>query len=207
MDAIRAAEEDPPTTELRTAAVGDRCTSCDSPLANDQRYCVNCGERRGKSRYSFTSLGATAPAQAHPEERPPPAHRSRPSAGVTLVAGVATLLLAMGVGVLIGHDNNSPQTRAAAPVQVVTVGGGASGGGTAASARKVSRASRKAAAKAKATKVKLNAHRTAAATAAAGKVLGSTSNLAPATVKQGDKCTHGAGCQSGKFTGNFFGGG
>jgi hypothetical protein len=43
---------------------------------------------------------------------------------------------------------------------------------------------------------------------AAGKVLGNGNNLAPPTVKAGGSCTSGqAGCQNGKFTGNFFGGG
>ena len=48
-----------------------------------------------------------------------------------------------------------------------------------------------------------------AATQAAGKVLGNSSNnLPPPTSHTGSKCTNGqAGCQNGKFTGNFFGGG
>jgi hypothetical protein len=44
------------------------------------------------------------------------------------------------------------------------------------------------------------------ANAAAGKVLGNAKSLAPPTVTNGQTCT-GAGCQGGKFTGNFFGGG
>ena len=41
---------------------------------------------------------------------------------------------------------------------------------------------------------------------AAGKVLGNSSNLTAPTQKVGGSCKSGqAGCQSGKFTGNFFG--
>jgi hypothetical protein len=48
----------------------------------------------------------------------------------------------------------------------------------------------------------------AAATAAASKVLGSSNNLAHnATQQVGSSCNGGAGCQNGKFTGNFFPGG
>jgi hypothetical protein len=194
MDAIKDSGQDAPTTELVTGAVGDRCTNCDSPLASDQRYCVNCGERRGKSRYSFASLAAQqAPAQAPAKERDAP-RRPRGSAGATLVAGVATLLLAMGVGVLIGHDSNSSPSRASAPVQVLTIGGG---GGGAASAATSSRGSKKGkTVKTKATKVVVTKKVAAAAAAAAGKVLGNSGNLASnATQQQGGACSGGAGCE------------
>ena len=45
---------DAPTRELPTApatASEDRCGNCGTPLAHDQRYCVECGERRGQSRF------------------------------------------------------------------------------------------------------------------------------------------------------------
>jgi hypothetical protein len=43
------------------------------------------------------------------------------------------------------------------------------------------------------------------ATQAASKVLGNSSHLASPTATQGGSCSGGAGCQIGKFTGNFFG--
>lgn len=194
------------------AAAGDRCANCQAPLASDQRYCVSCGVRRGKSRFSLESMAAqAAPPPAPPA--PPRRHSRRTPSGVTLVTGVATLLLAMGVGVLIGHDSSAPAPqRASAPVQVVTVGSG----GTAA-------ASTAGAAKAKAKKttshtanktakqlgitptvVHLNKKTIQAASQAATKVFGQKSRLAPPTVQVGQPCAHGAGCQGGKFTGNFF---
>src|SRR5450755_3368765 len=115
MDVTRAAQDDAKTQQLVSSAVGDRCTNCQAPFASDQRYCVTCGERRGKARSNFAAPAAPAPSPKR--ERAP-----RPSSGATLIAGVATLLLAMGIGFLIGNANNNGNTRAAAaPPQVITV--------------------------------------------------------------------------------------
>ena len=94
-------------------------------------------------------------------------------------------------------------------MQVVTVGSGG-GGSTAASAPSSSQAKAKSKGKATAKKAAAQTVVTkkvaAKATQAASKVLGaSAKNLAPPTVQTGQTCTHGAGCQNGKFTGNFFG--
>ena len=54
------------------------------------------------------------------------------SSGTTLVAGVGVLLLAIGLGVLIGrigHTNSNQKAASTPAVQVVTVNGG-SGGAT-----------------------------------------------------------------------------
>jgi len=211
-DATKQADEHATTAELLTGVVGDRCTNCQAPLASDQRYCVNCGERRGKARFSFAAMAAqAAPVSAQAPQRTP-RHRSRASSGATLVAGVGTLLLAMGVGVLIGHDNNGP-TRASSPgVQVVTVGGGGGGVsagtvGGASSAGTAARATPGAHKAATATtfKAHLTPKVTKAAAAAAGKVLGGAAPKNP-TITVGQSCSAGtAGCQGGKFTGNYFG--
>lgn len=183
---------------------GDRCANCQAPLASDQRYCVNCGERRGRSRFAADSFHQ-APPPAPPPVAPP--RRPRASSGATLVAGVATLLVALGVGVLIGHDsgNSTPKTVAASAPQIITVGGGGgSGSGSASSSQSKGKKS-----KSKPAKVVHVTKKVAAkATAAATKVLGGSKALAPATVQPGGACSNGqAGCQNGKFTGNFFGGG
>jgi hypothetical protein len=198
----RIDDEDAPTTELLTSAVGDRCTSCQAPLASDQRYCVSCGARRGRLRFSNESLVAQAsPAPVQVPERTQP-RSSRVSAATTLVAGVATLLLAMGVGVLIGHNNAGTPLRAAAP-QVITVGGGPATTPTAgAASAAVAPGSAK---KPKVTVVHLTARSVKAAAAAATKVLGSSAPKNP-TVTTGQSCSAGtAGCQGGHFTGGFFG--
>jgi hypothetical protein len=208
----------PPTTEAATTpdlvapGANDLCSNCQAPLASDQRYCVNCGERRGKPRQMFQPTASKASAPAPPKRE----RRARASAGTTLIAGVATLLLAMGVGVLIGQNgtsNNGKQASAAAPVKVITVNGGGGGGSgstaTASTGSKSKKAGKKGSAKqSKAPAAHLSKKTTAAVNQGAANVVGTTQKLAPATVKVGGKCQTGeAGCQGGKFTGGFFGGG
>ena len=121
--------DEQPTLALPT---GEQCGSCGAQLARDQRYCVECGDRRGKPRLPFMD-GRPRQAPAPAAAAPPPSRRRRAggSAGATLVAGVGTLVLALGVGVLIGRSGDNGGGHAAAPaVQVVTVAGG--GGGAAA---------------------------------------------------------------------------
>jgi hypothetical protein len=199
--------DDAPTSELLSGAVGDRCANCQKPLAADQRYCVNCGTRRGKPRFTFESLAA----QSAPPKEPDKPHRAGVPAATTLVAGVATLLLAMGVGVLIGHNSASTQKAAATP-QVITVGGsgaagaasGAAGGNATANLKKNGKVH-----KVKQVVVHLTAQTKAKAAAAANKVFGNGGGnlVSNPTVSVGGACSGGAGCQGGKFTGNFFGGG
>jgi hypothetical protein len=139
------------------------------------------------------------------------------SSGATLVSGVAVLLLAIGLGVLIGHSGKSPAApKSAGAPEVITVQGGGAASAPAAttastptsapahvnsnSLTKKSQAKLKATTASKAVQQKANQ--------AAGKVLGNSNNLPPPTVTTGGKCSNSqAGCQNGKFTGNFFGGG
>ena len=215
------AAADAPTRPLVGAGMNDRCVSCDAPLASDQRYCLNCGERRGKSRFPATgTVAPTAEPSAASGEQPHERNRRRVSSGATLVAGIATLLLALGVGVEIGRTSKSSTTtpaRANAPsVQVVTVGGSGGGanaapttttvtGGKAAKATNGNRRSNNGSNNKQAQTTVVTKKVAAKANAAASKVLGAdTKNLAPITVQPGQSCSHGAGCQNGKFTGNFF---
>jgi hypothetical protein len=195
-----------------TGVVGDRCANCHAPLAVDQRYCVNCGQRRGKPRFSVAAMAPQASPEPPQAARRPPPPRPRLSSGATLIAGVATLLIAIGVGVLIGHDSNSAPIRTPA-AQVITVGGGAAAGTGAGTGSPTTPGTGSAApvkpakTKAKAPKVvHVTAKANKAAAAAVSKVLGSGGNFnSNPTVTQGQSCNGGAGCQGGTFTGNFFG--
>lgn len=126
---------------------GLQCVSCQAPLASDQRYCLECGERR--LPHSDFLLGGPPPAggAAEPRSTPPlqppkgPSVPPRQSSGernntLTVIAGVGVLLLAMGVGVLIGRSGSTKQS--AAPTQVITVasnlGAASTGSGAAAEA-------------------------------------------------------------------------
>jgi uncharacterized OB-fold protein len=188
---------DPVTTELAApmSTPSEKCPSCGARMAPDQRYCIECGERRsGGGLRDALPRTQTAAVAAAPPRRP------RFSANASLIAGIATLLIALGVGVLIGKTGDSGNKAAGnTPVQVVTVPNGTAGAATAATVSGSSAAS-KASKKAKARKAKSAAAKTQQ-TAAENKV-----KLPPPVVKVGGKCTPGAkGCQGGKFTGNFFG--
>jgi hypothetical protein len=199
---VGSAHDDPPTAELVTGAVGNHCANCHAPLASDQRYCVNCGERRGKPSFPLVSAAPAASETAVREQLP--TRRSARAAGATLVAGVATLLIAMGVGVLIGHDSSSPAPRASTPVQVVTVGSGGSAAASHAGASH-SKSAKGKSNKSKTVVVHLTPKVTKSAATAASKVFGSSGNLSKnVTQKVGGSCNGGAGCQNHKFTGNFF---
>ncbi len=110
-----------------SAAVGESCAACGAPLAPDQRYCLECGERRSPT--SSVLLGgppAAARAAVPPASAPPlpPAGASgegpwQRSTTLTVIAGVGVLLLAMGVGVLIGRAGGGKTTTA--PAQVISV--------------------------------------------------------------------------------------
>lgn len=193
------------SSDLLKGVVGDRCANCQAPLASDQRYCLSCGQRRGKPRFPVGSVTAYAvPAETAKPARTGP----RVSPNTTLVAGLATLLLALGVGVLIGKGNGG-NPKNAAGLQVLTVGGGGAGAGGSANTADATAAAKAHKGKAvKPTVVHINAKVKAAANNAAGKVLGTSNNLSKdPTVQVGQSCSGGAGCENGKFTGNFFPGG
>jgi hypothetical protein len=202
--------EEEPTRELPASPgeSGDRCTACGTPLTHDQRYCVECGERRGQSRFPV--------AQPATELTPPRTRTVRPrrattiSSGTTLVAGVGVLLLAIGLGVLIGRlgDNNNPPARTPA-AQVITVQGGVGGAAATPTTSTTVHLNKKAKSKlnaAAAAKAPPSAAVQKKATQAAGKVLGNSSHLAAPTSTVGSSCSASqAGCSNGKFSGNFFG--
>jgi hypothetical protein len=210
------AKPDAPTRELTAVPAtgsGDRCSNCGSPLAHDQRYCVQCGERRGQS--TLPQAQPTTEVRSSRVRTVQARRTPRMSSGATLVSGIGVLLLAIGLGVLIGHyGKSSPAPKAAAaPVITVQGGGGAASTPAATTASTPTNApthikgvTKKAVAKEKAAAASKTVQKNAVQ--AAGKVLGNSNNLASPTSTTGSKCTNGqAGCQGGKFTGNFFPGG
>jgi hypothetical protein len=184
-----------------TSVAVNTCPVCAASLAEDQRYCVECGERCGGPRLPAPHEKAAAAVAERASSR------RRVTAGTTLVAGVATLLLAMGVGILIGRQNktSAENTAARSPVQVVTVGGG----GAAPAAAAAATAAHAAATHKPSAKAKKAATKKASSSAVVDKILKPTKKagkLPPATVKLGSKGS-GRGYKNGKFTGDFFGGG
>lgn len=127
-----------PAPELNNPLAGgsDNCPNCGASLAPDQRYCLACGHRRGDPRLPFMDAvtfmeSSKRQPQSESAAAPAPASDRRPfmSANASLVAGVATLVLAIGVGVLIGRSGDSGAGDAAAPApQIIRVGEGEGGG-------------------------------------------------------------------------------
>ena len=117
------------------------------------------------------------------------------SSSATLIAGVGTLLLALGVGVLIGHDSSASGTQRSPAAQIITVGGGGAAAAAPAAATPAATAAKKATSK-----------KSSGGSSNAFSGIKTVKALPPPTVTIGGKCSNGqAGCQNGKFTGNFFG--
>lgn len=111
------------------------CPSCGAALADDQRYCLNCGQRQGEPRVDFhqhleakdgavkppspAAGAAGAPAGAAPE--PPAQKPQRDYAPLAAAGGIAVLGIMLLIGVLIGRGTGGSSDSSAAP-QVVTVG-------------------------------------------------------------------------------------
>ena len=137
-------------TERIPVVTSERCAQCAAPLAPDQRYCLHCGAPRAHvngpisgGRPSGPSAGtASSPSTSPsgvPQSPPPGTHGVPPTTPpgfssasqanrnntLALLAGVGVLLLAMGVGVLIGRA--SAGTPKVPPAQVISVGGAAAG--------------------------------------------------------------------------------
>lgn len=119
------------------AAQVEPCRTCGASLAADQRYCLNCGKRRGEPRLDFrqhrqggggaaangkapqavAGPGSTSAPAPQPEQKPQRDYTPLAAAG-----GIAVLGLMLLVGVLIGRGDGNQ--AAAPPPQVVRVGGG-----------------------------------------------------------------------------------
>jgi hypothetical protein len=119
------------------------CSACGAALAEDQRYCLNCGHRRGEPRVDFQrhldskttatkepaapTNGTGAPAAVPPVAPPPPERPQRDYAPLAAAGGIAVLGIMLLIGVLIGRGTGSGEESSAAP-QVITVGAAESSG-------------------------------------------------------------------------------
>ncbi len=60
---------------------GAACSSCGAPLATDQRYCLNCGERPADPRVDYARhLGPTGRVRMETATAPRPAEAAAVSA-------------------------------------------------------------------------------------------------------------------------------
>lgn len=224
--------DDPVGPSMAAFGGNDSCPNCGAQMAADQRYCLNCGQRRGDPRLPFMDAvvfmeSMSSPGGGAGTPPPPPSEpksSNRMNANAALIAGVATLVLAIGVGFLIGRSGNNGSNNAAAeaPIKVIEVGGGGGGEGTKEAASEESSGkkesgkkkggSKKSAIKSEGDKATKKAEAGAAEgthgqTEAVEKVLHTENGVELETeVEVGGSCKEGtAGCANGKFEGNFFG--
>lgn len=209
------------------AGAGDACPTCGARMALDQRYCLNCGNRRGDPRLPFMDAVTFMEASKHPPGEaaaaaapPPPPQKAGFSPGTTLIAGIATLILAVGVGVLIGQGGDDSSAPAAnAKPTVIQVGGNANNGGgeeaeTATADNAAKKEANKGASKSKGggkgkDKASAVEEGSNGGSKAAQEVLHTAPGVKEAApeAKVGESCEKGtAGCSgSGEFDGSFFG--
>lgn len=191
-----AEPSEPASVELSRPTVssaGAHCAACGAPLAPDQRYCVECGQRRGPTRPPFLER-VGQPQQESSSSSPPPRRKPRIHPNTALIAGIGTLMLAMATGVLIGRTS-APASSKDVPVQYIAAptgstpsttsttpssSEGGSGGGGGHSSSKASPAN------------------------VAAKIL--KGKPPPKAVVKVGTPGKGAGYQEGHFTGKFFGG-
>jgi len=98
------------------------CAQCDAPLADDQRYCLECGARRNGARLPFNEIAR--PAEAPPPAPPADRHPQGVTAGMA-AAGVAIAVLFLGVGVLVGRAGSDDGAQVAAKPTILRLGGAA----------------------------------------------------------------------------------
>ena len=106
------------TARPSAGAEGAPCASCGSPLAPDQRYCLECGARRGPVRVPYERyLRSAEPAPAAPPTAG--AGTSNEVSPLGAILGVALLGGMLLIGVLLGRGEND---EPAAPATVLQAG-------------------------------------------------------------------------------------
>lgn len=117
--------------------MAETCEQCGAPLASDQRYCLECGQRRGGPRvdyrhYMAGGAPAAAPAPQPTGAEPPPIEESdkpqRDYAPLAAVGGIAVLGLMLLIGVLIGKGNDDGTSTPASVIRVPAAAAGTEAG-------------------------------------------------------------------------------
>jgi len=89
---------------------GEPCSSCGTPLAADQRYCLNCGARHGEPRLPYREYLSAAAAPAVSAAQPAANGsvvplRGRDTTIYWAVGGLVALGVMLVVGVLLGKGS------------------------------------------------------------------------------------------------------
>ncbi len=109
------------------------CPECGAPYRHDQRYCLECGAPVTESPADSAATIDLAPVPADvgsPPSSPPPHLLGGPAksadsesggSATTMISAVGVLLLAIGVGVLIGRTGSGGSASQSGTPQVITV--------------------------------------------------------------------------------------
>ncbi len=81
------------------------CEECGAPLDPQQRYCVNCGARRGNGANPASRYFAAMSKRAHRPPLRPPA-KSGSGSRAAAVGFFALLPIAVAIGVVVGRSGN-----------------------------------------------------------------------------------------------------
>jgi hypothetical protein len=148
---------------------------------------------------------------AEPPPPPPPSERKPQgiTANAALIAGIGTLVLAIGVGVLIGRaGDNGSATAANQTPQIIKVGGGG-GEVEEGSEKEATTSKKKGASKSNKKSTKTESKADKEGEAKANEILHTAPGVDPVKTgtQLGDECDPSeAGCsKNGKFEGEFFG--
>lgn len=116
--------------------MAERCERCGALLAEDQHYCLECGQRTGNPRVDYRHYMAGAGEVAGEDRAAPPAdpaaapsadEPARPQrdyAPLAAVGGIAVLGVMLLIGVLLGKGNSDTATAPAPQIVRVQGGGG-----------------------------------------------------------------------------------
>ena len=185
---------------------GVACTVCGAALAPDQRYCVECGQRRGRSDLPIAAVAYEYEESPAPEARP---SRWRLTSNSAFIGVIGLLLLSMGVGVLIGRAGTASASKSPTPpVQVVTIAGGgaaAPAASGAATAPASGAAATPAAGSGTAGSAASGGSSAKATTAKTTSTTSTSTTVVKAETTRPLTGPNRPGYHNGKFTGNFFG--
>lgn len=117
-------QDGPPGPAEPHESGGERCSRCHAQLAVDQRYCLNCGARRGAPRIDFTAFWAPTLATAASQLGAPPQRAAKvPSRRLSCVLAGGVLALGVVAGVAIGPGGGSGEALAGITRSLVASGG------------------------------------------------------------------------------------
>jgi hypothetical protein len=118
---------DTPPASAELSANVERCRQCSFELAEDQRYCVNCGTRRAAARVDYRSLLADDGAQPAVAPAPAPASavpaaaaagaetRAISPLGAAVALGLVLLAVLLGAVIGKGSADSSKPVMVGAP--------------------------------------------------------------------------------------------